>query len=403
MSKAIKSFFATCSHGLEQVLTQELTLLGFRNVRTARQGAEFTGPLEEGWRACLWSRTASRILMPIAEFKAFKAREIYNHAKKVRWEDHMSSLGTFAIQGIGTNSEIRHSGFLALTVKDAVVDRMREKVGRRPNVDKEDPDVQIMARIINEQVTLSLDLSGRGLHRRGWRSRHIETPIRETLAASLLQAAGYRGERVFFDPMCGSGTFLIEAAELALGLAPGRNNTFGIERWPSIPRPLKRQFSAEKREGNKPKSPKIPMIFGSDVSPEAVSVSRYHIESAGLGQYIRLDTADARKARMPAGKALVVTNPPYGERIEEPEEELLALYREMGTNWKHMGDGRVAIFCSHPGFRKAFGLKPTETMQLFNGPIQTTFYIYEVGSHFVPTTKTRNKRRIVRNAKLSSK
>ena len=362
-------------------MATELSALGFTEVDEQRNGVFFSGDRMAGPRACLWSRLASRILLPLAEFRASDGDAVYRESLKVPWEDHISSLNTFAIHGIGTNQYLRHSGFLALKVKDALVDRIRRKVGRRPNVDKHKPQVRIVARLYDNRVTLSLDLSGVSLHKRGWRRGGGMAPLKESLAAAILHAARFDGEYGLIDPMCGSGTLLIEAAEMALGLASGRRLEFGFESWPAFPKPLKKEFERMRREALKADSisKEIGPLVGSDHDMDQVRLSEINIRQAGLESYIKVSCAPAVEAMIPTDGGLLVCNPPYGERLEQEDEELLELYSEIGAAWRDAGNGMMALFCAHPGFRKAFALKPKKFFEMFNGPIATRLYLYDVG------------------------
>lgn len=373
-------YFATCPVGCETFLADELTNLGFSEVEADKNGVYFKGNKMDGPKACLYSRLASRILVPITDFYAQTQDQLYRNALKVPWEEFLSSLNTFAIHGIGTNAEIKHSGFLALKVKDALVDRMRKQVGKRPTVNKQNPDVRIVVRLNQNTVSLSLDLSGISLHKRGWRKHVGEAPLKESLASTLLMASGYNKSTPLLDPMCGSGTLLIEAAEMALNLAPGRRLTFGFESWPTFPRIMRSEFNQLRRdEKNKRPDTEIAPVFGIDNNPLALGYSRENVKQAGLEEYITIESGDALKAKFENDGTLLVTNPPYGERIEMDEEDLLELYRTLGKNWLDIGNGKIAVFCAHPRFRKSFGLKPGKIYDMFNGPIKTRLFLYEVG------------------------
>ncbi len=369
-------YHATCPRGCERFLAEELRELGFANVAADRSGAFFSGDRLAGPRACLWSRIASRVLQPVAEFEAADADQLYRKCLELPWEDHLSSLNTFALHGIGSNVRIRHSGFLALKVKDALVDRMRRKVGRRPSVDRQNPDVRFVVRLSEDTVNISLDLCGESLHRRGWRMKDGEAPLKETLAAALLRAAGYTGREILFDPMCGSATILIEAAETALGLAPGRRLEFGFERWPTFPKVLRREFSSMRAESGRPRIDSPPPIVGADLTRQAVSLGTEHLRAARLTEYVRLERKDARKAIFPGERGLLLTNPPYGERIDIDDDVLLDLYADLGKRWRLWPDVRLAVFCANPGFQKAFGGKVFRKHDLFNGPLKTSLFVY---------------------------
>lgn len=379
MSESDTNYFVSCPRGASSYLLNELTAIGGLSKLTAHpQGVSFSGGRLDGARVCLHSRLASRVMLELAHFDATDAQALYEGAREVPWEDHMSSLGTFAVHGAGTNANLRHTGFMALKVKDAIVDRLRAKVGRRPDVARENPDIQVVVHVQDDQATLSLDVGGGPLHRRGWRSDGREAPLKETLAALLLVASGWDGTHPLLDPLCGSGTILIEAAEMALHLAPGRRLTFGCERWPTLTRPERKQIIEWRREANARARFRIPPIDGSDKDIYAVAAAKQNVLKAGLTDVIRLKRMEAKQARFSLGDSWVVTNPPYGERLEDADK-LPAFYAALGLAWRDIGDGTLAVFCAHPGFRKAFGLKPASQVELFNGSLPARLFIYPVG------------------------
>jgi len=383
MDTSRQTFLATCPVGCETLLSNELTKLGLTELRQERNGVRFTAAIEDAQKVCLWSRVASRVFWPLASFQAQSSQELYDNASNIAWEEHISSLNTFAIQGIGTNQALRHSGFVALKVKDALVDRMRKKIGRRPDVAKEDPDVRISAHVQDERVEIALDVSGISLHRRGWRGVNAGiAPIKENLAAAILLFAGYEAKLPLLDPMCGSGTFLIEAIEMGLELAPGRRLNFGFERWATFSKPERKRFDDLRRAGGVIRRKEIPPVWGGDSDLGMVRQALINLENAGLRNYARVEKQDARTAQFPNRRGLLVTNPPYGERLEEDNEKLMALYRDLGQQWKELGDGRLAIFCAHPDFRKTFGLKTSDIVELHNGPIRTKLFLYDIGAAF---------------------
>ena len=381
MSESDTNYFVSCPRGAASFLLKELTTIGgFNNLTAHAQGVSFSGGRLDGARVCLYSRLASRVMLELARFQAPDAQALYEGAREVPWEDHMSSLGTFAVHGAGTNANLRHTGFMALKVKDAIVDRLRAKVGRRPDVAREDPDIQVVVHVQDDEATLSLDVGGGPLHRRGWRCDGREAPLKENLAALILTASGWNGERPFIDPLCGSGTLLIEAAEMALHLAPGRRLNFGCERWPTLARPERKQIQDWRREANARARFRIPPIDGCDKDIHAVAAAKQNVLKAGLTDVIRLRRAEAKQARFAHSDSWLVTNPPYGERLEDADK-LPAFYAALGLAWRDIGDGTLAIFCGHPGFRKSFGLKPAVQNEFYNGAIPARLFIYPVGKN----------------------
>ncbi len=228
------ALFATTARGTEDLLAEELKELGARRIRQDRGGVRFMASLDEALKVCLWSRIAMRVLYPLGEFEAHGAQGLYDAVASVPWEEHLTPETTFAVEATLKDSEHSHTGFVALKVKDAIVDRMREKLKARPDVDTRHPDVSVVAHLVRERLSLSLDLCGEPLHRRGYRVRPTPAPLKETLAAALLRAAGYTGEEALVDPMCGSGTILIEGGLIARRRAPGIARDFAVEKWPHL-------------------------------------------------------------------------------------------------------------------------------------------------------------------------
>ncbi len=379
MSENQTKFFVSCPIGCEPYLTDELNALGCDVVTPERNGVTFEGGPDQARQVCMWSRVASRVLQPIAEVQAGTADILYKECYKIAWEEYLSATSTFAIHGIGISQQIRHSGFLALKIKDAVADHMRRTIGRRPDVDKSDPDVRFVARLDGDRCLLLLDWSGISLHKRGYRLHATEAPMKENLAATLLMALGYDGGQPLYDPMCGSGTILIEAAEMAAGLAPGRRAAFGFERWPRWTRGEKNAFREWKADIAQRTSSKGAVIFGADCDSAAVRVAKEHVSWAGMEKSVRVEKRDISK--FPDGfEGMILTNPPYGERLSPNDNEtLLSLYSRMGDMWRDLPSAKIGVFCAHKEFKKSFHLKPQEQVRLFNGPLATVLYIYEVG------------------------
>lgn len=226
------ALFATAARGTEDLLADELKELGARRIRQDRGGVRFMATLDEALMVALWSRIAMRVLYPLGAFEARGAEGLYEAAASIPWEEHLTPEHTFAVDATLKDSEHSHSGFVALKVKDAIVDRMRDTKGARPDVNTRDPDIRVVAHLARETLSLSLDLCGEPLHRRGYRVRPTPAPLKETLAAAVLRAANYTGTEGLVDPMCGSGTLLIEAGLIARRRAPGLNRDFAVERWP---------------------------------------------------------------------------------------------------------------------------------------------------------------------------
>jgi putative N6-adenine-specific DNA methylase len=222
------TLFATAARGTEDLLAEELRELGASRVRQDRGGVRFDANLHEALRICLWTRIAMRVLYPLGEFEARGADGLYDAVRSVRWEDHLTATSTFAVDATLKDTEHTHSGFVALKVKDAIVDRLRDRLGVRPDVDPKRPDVSVVAHLAKEKLSLSLDLCGMPLHKRGYRVKQTIAPLKETLAAAILRAVGYTGDETLLDPMCGSGTFLIEAGLIAINRPPSLERPFAV-------------------------------------------------------------------------------------------------------------------------------------------------------------------------------
>lgn len=372
-------FFAPCPKGIEGVLADELRAFGAESVTPALAGVGFEGPLEVGYRACLWSRTASRIVLRIGTFPAPDPDALYAGVRSVDWARHLDVDGTLAVDFTSSRSAITHTGFGALKTKDAIVDQFRDRTGRRPSVDAAAPDVRVNVHVAEDVAILSIDLSGGGLHRRGWRGGGGAAPLKESLAAAVLLLAGWpevaaRGGALV-DPMCGSGTLLIEAALMAADVAPGLARArWGFTGWKGHEPALWAPLLAEARErDHRHAGPtaRLPRIVGYDADPRAVRMAIENVESAGLRGLVHVERRDLLEAAA-VGDApgLVVANPPYGERIGE-RRALEVLYRRLGDVLKQQFPGWEShVLTGNPDLSKFIGLKITRRTVLFNGAIE---------------------------------
>lgn len=360
--------------GLEEILAQELIELGANNVQIQRRAVSFTGDKSMMYKANLHLRTASRILKPIAEFKAKNPDEIYDAIKKINWEEIMDIKTTFAVDSTVYSDDFRHSQFISYKVKDAIVDFFREKYQQRPSVRLDNPALNINLHIAQNHCTLSLDSSGESLHKRGYRISQNEAPLNEALAAGLILLTGWKGECDFIDPMCGSGTLLIEAALIALNIPPGIfKNQFAFEKWKDFDRDLFQTIyeddSLEKEFEHK--------IYGYDIAAKAIAISDTNVKSAGLSKYISLQKRPIADFEAPHKKSIIVTNPPYGERITT--NDLLGLYAQMGSMLKHKFSGNTAwIISSNIPCLYEIALKPTTKIELLNGALESLYCQYEI-------------------------
>ncbi len=326
-------FFASCPPGVADLTAAELRTCGATHTRELKLGVLFEGTLETAYRACLWSRTASRILTPLGNFPAATQEELYEGVSSIDWTQHLAATGTLAIEFGGSSTGIKHTHFGALKTKDAIVDQLRERTGQRPSVELERPDVRLDVRLDRDRATLSLDLSGASLHRRAYRARGVAAPLKENLAAAVLLRSGWpaiaeAGE--FVDPMCGSGTLVIEAAMMALDIAPGLlRSYFGFIGWRGHDRELWQRVVDEARARREATAARRIVLRGYDNDPAAVHASIENSERAKLRGFVHFERREleqlVRESEAPTG--LLATNPPYGERIGD-QQRLQALYAD---------------------------------------------------------------------------
>jgi 23S rRNA (guanine2445-N2)-methyltransferase / 23S rRNA (guanine2069-N7)-methyltransferase len=355
-------FFATCAKALEPLVADELRALGAGDVVPTRAGVSFTGTLETAYRACLWSRIASRVLMPLATVEASDQDALYAGVRTIRWTEHVGPDDTIAV-------DANH----ALKVKDAIVDQIRDETGRRPSVDTDAPDLRINVYEHAGRATISIDLSGDSLHRRGWRPAAVDAPLKENLAAAILTIAGWPAHAAagdpLCDPMCGSGTLPIEAALMAADEAPGLQRArFGFHGWRGHDAALWQRLSDEARAR---KRPIVSKLFGFDRDERAVKVARDNARRAGVGDAIDFRVVELADATAPAETGgVVVMNPPYGERLGETLA-LGALYEQIGSILRHRFTGWHAwVLTSNPELQKKIGLRSSQKHVLFNGPLE---------------------------------
>ena len=360
--------------GLEPVLAKELTQLGANDVQIGRRMVSFQGDKELMYRANFQLHTAIRILKPIKHFKALSADDVYEEIKDIDWSEYIALDKTFAVDSVVFSEEFRHSKFVAYKVKDAIVDQFREKTGKRPNISISNPDIRLHIHIAEDQCTLCLDSSGESLHRRGYRQESVEAPINEVLAAGIILMTGWHGETDFIDPMCGSGTLLIEAALIARNMAPGLfRKEYAFEKWPDFDRELFDEIyndDSQEREFNH-------HIYGYDVDIKAVNTARLNVKAAGLSSDITIEEQDFKNFTQPKEKSIMVTNPPYGERIST--NDLLGTYKMIGERLKHQFTGNEAWILSYREECFAqIGLKPSIKIPVFNGSLECELRKYQM-------------------------
>ena len=362
--------------GLEEVLAKELVALGANNVQIGRRMVSFTGDKELMYKANFHLRTAVRILKPIMHFRAADADEVYEVIKAIDWEQYMDRNSTFSVDSVVYSEVFRHSKFVAYRVKDAIADYFNEKYGERPSVRLNNPDLIFHIHIAGEECTLAFDSSGESLHRRGYRVETGAAPINEVLAAGLILLTGWDGECDFIDPMCGSGTLPIEAALIARNIAPGVfRQGYAFEKWKDFDSELFKSIydddSGEREFNHK--------IYGYDVDGRMVACARRNVKSAMMGDIIEIECRDIKDFVEPEAPAIMVVNPPYGERLQL--ENLLNVYKELGSRLKHAFQGNEAwiISSSYDCFDQV-GLKASARIPLYNGDLDCEFRKYELFS-----------------------
>ncbi len=360
--------------GLEEILAQEISELGGENIEIGKRMVSFRGDKELLYKANLYCRTALRILKPIYSFTASDTDDVYNKIKSFDWQQYLSPDQTFSIESVVFSEEFKHSKFVTYRAKDAIVDFFMEKTGKRPSVRLNNADLILNLHIAHNTCTLSLDSSGESLHKRGYRIGQTEAPINEVLAAGLILKSGWRGEKNFIDPMCGSGTILIEAAMIATNTAPGiYRKDFAFERWSDYDEEL---FDTLYNDDSNEKEFKF-KIYGSDISPKAIAIAQENIKSAGMSKYIDLQVKPFQQYTEAPENGILITNPPYGERISS--KDLLGLYEMIGSQLKHVFKGYDAwIISYHNECFNKIGLKPAACINLMNGSLECEYRKYEI-------------------------
>lgn len=378
------SLFLSCARGLEPLLAQEAAALGASEAREQNGGVACQADWSSAYRICLWSRLASRVLLPLSQYEVENAEQLYEGAKAVDWPGWFSANRSFAVEVAGHSNVLTHSHFAALKVKDAVADRFRDDHGRRPDVDANDPDVAVHLHLNASKVNLSLDLSGGSLHRRGYRTKGAAAPLKETLAAAILLRAGWpevaRRGGALVDPLCGSGTLVIEGAFMAADIAPGlERERYGFQSLRNYDSAAWDALLAEARERRKAGLEKLPPLLGQDVDGATLRAARRNAEQAGLGTQIQWAQADVSTAR-PIGDnpGLLIANPPYGERLGS-EAELIKLYSLLGHALKQNFAGwHAGIFTGRPDLGPRLGLRAEKMYSLHNGDLPCKLLLFDV-------------------------
>lgn len=379
-------YFVTCPKGLEYVLADELAALDLTVMRQAPAGVWAAGPLAAGYRACLWSRLANRVILHLAEVDCRSGDALYDGVLKLDWSQHLRRDGRFRINFRGQNDAIRNTQYGAQRIKDAIVDQLRDEQGARPVVDTKDPDLTITARLHRGQAQVGIDLSGESLHKRGYRTEKGVAPLRENLAAALLIRAGWpeiaKAGGELIDPLCGSGTILIEAALMAMDQAPGlMREGYGFDRWPGHQPALWEDLLVEARERARVGQDRKPLhIRGYDENRAVIATAWRNIGRAGVGDWVHVEKRklDAFVNESSAAQGLILTNPPYGERLSE-RQALAPLYETLGRVVREQAQGwHLGIVTGAPDLGHSLGLRSHRQYKLFNGQLPVQLLLFQV-------------------------
>jgi len=387
--KTTQRFFAPCPRGLEAVLADELAQVGAGEVSQSQGGVGFSGPMQLAYAANLESRIASRVLWQVGAGRYRNEDDIYQATHALDWAQLFDATSTIRVNVAAVRSPLASLDFTTLRIKDAVCDKFRKQQGIRPSVDTAQPDVRIHAFLETDRFTLYLDTSGEPLFKRGARQNPGEAPLRENLAAGILKLAGWTPEQTLLDPMCGSGTFLIEALQIARGIPPGARRPFAFEKlrgfdedaWTSI------KAAAAARPAPNPS----PAIFGSDLYGEALKRARGNLAAAGFADAATLKQANMLEISAPRAQGVLVANPPYGVRLGE-QDELAALYPRMGDVLKQKFTGwRAYLFTADLRLPKLIGLSPSKRTPLYNGALECRLYEFKMVSGAMRREKAGDK------------
>lgn len=363
---------ATAAFGLEALVARELRQLGYTDLTVENGRVIFRADLAAIPRANLWLRTAERVLVRVGEFEAETFTELFDQTKALPWADWLPRDANFPVNGKSVQSKLFSVPDCQAIVKKAVVEKMKEKYGGTW-FGETGPRYTIEVALLRDTATLTLDTSGAGLHRRGYRKLVGEAPLRETLAAAIISLSYWRPERAFVDPLCGSGTLPIEAALIGLNAAPGLNREFAAEKWPAIPSALWQQAREEARD-RRVRDASF-RVLGSDIDGEALSLARYHAAQAGVNGHVAFQTLPVAELRSRKKYGCIACNPPYGERIGAAAE-IAALYREMGNVFRSLDTWSYYILSAHPEFERLFGRPADKRRKLYNGRLLCYLYQY---------------------------
>ncbi len=377
-------FFATAAKGTEPALRDELIGLRIGHIRADRGGVHFSSTMEGAYKACLYSRIALKILMPLATFDAGSEQKLYDGVRSVDWSQHISPRHTLAVTAWCRDSALTHTNFVAQKVKDSVVDQQRDRHGSRSSVDRKDPDVPIFVHLVKNKATLYLDLSGESLHRRGYRRRTVEAPLKENLAAACLRLAGWDRKSTLADPMCGSGTIAIEAWLWSRNIAPGLSrNKFAFERWPSFDSSCRKYMEELRARARSEVLRQGPEIFASDKDHKAVMATEINARSAHAKILVdKLSVFDIKPMSPPG---FILSNPPYGHRLEADRK----FYQQLGQRLRTLSGHRVGLLLAKESMERDLGLKRDKFQIMFNGDIRFRLTMFTI-NHQKTRSRPRN-------------
>ena len=383
-------YFAACTLGLEEVLAAELRDLGADPVEAGRGGVRFAGDARLAMKACLWLRSAIRVQEEIAPEEVHDERQLYDLVRGIEWEQFIGCDDTLAVDASLRDSFLTHSQFASRLVKDAVVDRFRDREGRRPDVDPDDPALPLRLHLARDVATIYADLSGESLHKRGYRDVQVKSPLNEAIAAGLLLASDWDRRSSVCDPMCGSATILIEAAWITGDRAPGLSRRFAFERWQDLDRSAWQELREEARLRAERGRAAMPVFLGADRHPGAVSIARRSTRAAGVAKEVQVAECDITRFTPSRPPTFVMTNPPYGERIGEGDD--------LERSWRALGDflrrwpGLVAwVLSGNPETTRFMKLATSRKLPVRNGPIDCRLLRYEIDPLDADSTVARKK------------
>jgi len=371
----LREAHAACTLGLEEALAAELSDLGYADVKPGRGGVAFRASKRGLVEACLWLRTATRVMELLGRGPADSREGFLRLAAALPWDRWMRVDQTIAVDATIRDSRVSHSGFAALVLKDAICDRFRMLTGRRPSVDTDAPDLPLKLLVVRDEATIWRDWSGESLHKRGWRPVQVKSPLNEAIAAGLLRLSGWDRASVLVDPMCGSGTFLIEAAMWAAEMAPGLQRAFAFEKWPDVDPAMVQR--ARTSAAARAKSSIPARLFGADRHPGAIALARKGAEAAGVGHMITWAETAVDAFDPPEPPAMVVTNPPWGERLGEADD-LIVSWMDLSRWVRKFPGAGVCVLSGDPGLTRHLGLRADRKWPVMTGPIECRWLRYRI-------------------------